>query len=301
MPVAPTDFPDLELWLDASDADTVTGTSSVTQWNDKSGNDRHFYQSDATRQPRYGFTTQNGLNTMHFNPSGATSKSLINPDKTAWNFLVASPGCTIYEVSKPDCDSNGGASFGNVDTAGGSTSGLRNSFGTGSNPNMGMVVYRNGNIVVNSNMGVGHPTDDAWAVRRYTFVPNSSTGLSLQYNTFSPSVSTTGNHTQTANQHYMTVGGAGASSTSGGPTTGQPLGTNGLEVAELIIFSGPDPGILNYLNNKWAAYSLASDVPFIQGNDRYQVVVLAKQGTSTVAPEFRYWYAGPPEWEGSLA
>lgn len=47
--------------------------------------------------------------------------------------------------------------------------------------------------------------------------------------------------------------------------------------------------------------SATSDIPFLVGNDRYQVVALAKQGTSTVAPEFRYWYAGPAEWDSSLA
>jgi len=44
-----------------------------------------------------------------------------------------------------------------------------------------------------------------------------------------------------------------------------------------------------------------SDVPFLQANDRYQVVACVKQGTSTVAPEMRYWYANAPLWGDELA
>lgn len=50
----------LALWLDASDASTITlNGSAVSQWNDKSGNNRHATQATAANQPTY---TLNGLN-----------------------------------------------------------------------------------------------------------------------------------------------------------------------------------------------------------------------------------------------
>ena len=37
----PSQVSGLALWLDAADSSTVTGTTSVTQWRDKSGNGRN--------------------------------------------------------------------------------------------------------------------------------------------------------------------------------------------------------------------------------------------------------------------
>lgn len=55
------------LWLDASDTSTITASSgAVSQWNDKSGNGRHFTQSTGTAQPTTGTTTQNNLNVLVF-------------------------------------------------------------------------------------------------------------------------------------------------------------------------------------------------------------------------------------------
>jgi len=51
---------DLALWLDAADASTVTlNGSTVSQWDDKSGNGRNASQATASLQPTY---TTNGLN-----------------------------------------------------------------------------------------------------------------------------------------------------------------------------------------------------------------------------------------------
>ncbi|MFM6272695.1 MAG: hypothetical protein ACKPFA_40420, partial [Dolichospermum sp.] len=49
-----------DLWLDAADSSTITlNGSTVSQWNDKSGNGRNAIQATATNQPAY---TANGLN-----------------------------------------------------------------------------------------------------------------------------------------------------------------------------------------------------------------------------------------------
>jgi hypothetical protein len=48
------------LWLDAADASTVTTVSGlVSQWNDKSGNNRHFTQATPANRPTYNLTHVN--------------------------------------------------------------------------------------------------------------------------------------------------------------------------------------------------------------------------------------------------
>lgn len=52
---------DLALWLDADDASTITlNGSTVSQWSDKSGNNRHATQSVSASQPTYDATGFNG-------------------------------------------------------------------------------------------------------------------------------------------------------------------------------------------------------------------------------------------------
>ena len=58
------------LWLDAADASTITLTSSaVSEWRDKSGNARHFTQSDSGSRPTVASATQNGLNALLYDGS----------------------------------------------------------------------------------------------------------------------------------------------------------------------------------------------------------------------------------------
>ena len=54
-------------WWDASDVSTISDTGgAVDQWNDKSGNDRHFTQTTPADQATTNSTTQNGLNVLDF-------------------------------------------------------------------------------------------------------------------------------------------------------------------------------------------------------------------------------------------
>lgn len=51
----------LSLWLDADDALTITlNGSKVSQWGDKSGNNRNIFQSTPANQPTYSATELNG-------------------------------------------------------------------------------------------------------------------------------------------------------------------------------------------------------------------------------------------------
>ena len=49
----PALLPSLALWLDAGDLSTISIATGVSQWRDKSGNERHFAQSNVNLQPLY--------------------------------------------------------------------------------------------------------------------------------------------------------------------------------------------------------------------------------------------------------
>lgn len=51
-------------WYDASDASTITLQTGVSQWRDKSGNNRHLNQPTGGNQPSYNIAAQNGLNAV---------------------------------------------------------------------------------------------------------------------------------------------------------------------------------------------------------------------------------------------
>jgi hypothetical protein len=61
----PRQLPDLGLWLDASDAATVTVATGVSVWADKSGNGRNAAQAVGGKQPAYS-STINGKNVVTF-------------------------------------------------------------------------------------------------------------------------------------------------------------------------------------------------------------------------------------------
>jgi len=63
----PTSISGLGLWLDASDIASITRSddNKVSQWNDKSGNGRHFIQPDISKQPLFEATGMNGLPSLN--------------------------------------------------------------------------------------------------------------------------------------------------------------------------------------------------------------------------------------------
>lgn len=57
----------LELWLDANDSSTITlNGSTVSQWDDKSGNNYHVSQGTASNQPTYVTSVLNSKNIVRF-------------------------------------------------------------------------------------------------------------------------------------------------------------------------------------------------------------------------------------------
>ncbi len=84
---SPLDLGDsLYAWFDAADAATITdaGAGAVSQWADKSGNDRHVTQGTGGNRPTTGTRTINSLNVIDFVRAnttflGAVVDSLTKP------------------------------------------------------------------------------------------------------------------------------------------------------------------------------------------------------------------------------
>ena len=75
--IRPSDIANLELWLDAGDASTITETGgAVSQWDDKSGNAHHVSQATAGAEPTTGTRTQNGRNVLDFDGGDSLVGSL---------------------------------------------------------------------------------------------------------------------------------------------------------------------------------------------------------------------------------
>lgn len=62
----PRSIANLGLWLDASDASTITIATGVSEWRDKSGNGRNFLQGVGNNQPVVRTNGQNNRNTLEF-------------------------------------------------------------------------------------------------------------------------------------------------------------------------------------------------------------------------------------------
>lgn len=78
------------LWLDASDASTITQSSNaVSQWNDKSGNNRHATQETATYRPTLLTSNQNGKNVLSFDGSNDFLLTISNSYDAIEYYLVA--------------------------------------------------------------------------------------------------------------------------------------------------------------------------------------------------------------------
>lgn len=70
------------LWLDAADASTVSVATGVSEWRDKSGNNRHFTQSTPASQPAYNRNGINGLGSISFDPTN----DALQRTPEAWAF-----------------------------------------------------------------------------------------------------------------------------------------------------------------------------------------------------------------------
>lgn len=138
------------LWLDAADPSTITVATGVSEWRDKSGNNRHVSQATTSRQPAY---VENRL--LRF-----TSANLHSLTSTAT--IVTGNNYSILCVVK---DNNAGATLSEPFSIG-------NVGGGGSN--MEFVLDYNGGVASGAFCGYGSTV--------FAFVNNTSTKTALQVN-----------------------------------------------------------------------------------------------------------------------
>lgn len=86
----------LALWLDAADIRTIIlNDSTVSEWKDKSGNNRNFLQANTVSQPRYNATELNGKPTLMFDGENDFLAS------AGWNGLISGlSGLAVFCVIK---------------------------------------------------------------------------------------------------------------------------------------------------------------------------------------------------------
>lgn len=88
---SPSSIAGLVLWLDASDASSVTldGSNNVSQWNDKSGNGRHAAQATALNRPSWLTNQLNGFGAVKPNGSNQWLEVPSMPAVDAgWTVLI---------------------------------------------------------------------------------------------------------------------------------------------------------------------------------------------------------------------
>jgi hypothetical protein len=86
----PTDVTGCILWLDASNAGSITEAGgAVSQWDDLSGVGNHATQGTGANQPTTGTRTQNGLNVIDFDGSNDSLACAVSAsDRTQSVFAV---------------------------------------------------------------------------------------------------------------------------------------------------------------------------------------------------------------------
>jgi hypothetical protein len=85
----PAGISGLTVWLDAADSSTITkdGSNKVSQWSDRSGNNKHATQSDASKKPTY--TISDAL---------LKNKATISSSSATGQIGLALPSLTLQEI-----------------------------------------------------------------------------------------------------------------------------------------------------------------------------------------------------------
>lgn len=79
-----------DLWLDAADSSTITeAAGAVSEWRDKSNNNRDASQATGALQPTTGVTALNGLNTLDFDEDYLSTTSFTMSGANLTYFAVA--------------------------------------------------------------------------------------------------------------------------------------------------------------------------------------------------------------------
>jgi len=232
-------------WFDASDSDTITEVSgAVSQWDDKSGNDRHATEGTGTKQPITGIETVNGLNVIDFD--GIDDRMVFGD--------IPCFGKSLHVMFKPD------ASVGTQQVLGGQN--LNNQFRHDAGANIG---YASADAVYTVNPSSSPNT-----------IPPGSAGIGAM-------VLDNVSGRMGANGTYVAGTGAVQAFTTG-DQFGQiaargaaALGVNFFhgKYGEIVIYDGTDQAPLDkidgYLAWKWGLQAeLPNDHPYKHGSPKLQ-------------------------------
>jgi hypothetical protein len=243
-----------QLWLDASDASTITESSgSVSQWNNK-GSLSNFAQATGANQPTTGNSTLNGLNVIE-----ADGDNLIAANRNEWKFMHdgtkylfaavfrREQNPTNVLLSNISSETHNGVLFDTRDDVAPDVKSVRHS------------VFRGvaGSFVVSNRIQnvidldewyittiIGDPSNATAADRSEIFVDD---GTAAKNNTLTNAVSTA-NPSRDMNVFGFGTDGSNSASFEG-------------KLAEMIVVSGANATetnralIRDYLNNKWGVYS----------------------------------------------
>ena len=87
----------LALWFDADDASTITlNSGNVSEWRDKSGNNRHATQGTAARQPAYTTNSLNGRPALTAPGNVVQNKGMTTP---TWTYSAANTALFVFKAA----------------------------------------------------------------------------------------------------------------------------------------------------------------------------------------------------------
>ena len=96
------------LWLDANDLSTISVQTGISEWGDKSGNQRNFTQGTGAAQPTLTLNGLNGRNVLSY--SGSQYLTSISTAST-WDFLHNTNGSSVFALWKVGNNSNPNAVY----------------------------------------------------------------------------------------------------------------------------------------------------------------------------------------------
>jgi len=241
---APAFLSSAPLWLDASDASTITESGgSVSQWDNK-GTLENFSQGTAADQPTTGVNTLNGLNVIDF-----ADDFLEGATKAQWKFMH--DGTQYFYAAVVKFTSNSSALMGNQAFSGDNiglhittnASGSWQNYVSGGGGTFSIGVSDSGFAGGGSYnvMSAVLDPDNATAADRIDYYENNTEGSVANTFTDTPSSSD-----PTFNLHI-------------GSNANPSFDMNG-SIAELIVVSGADAtetnrqAVVDYLNTKWSVF-----------------------------------------------
>lgn len=250
----PTEISGLKMWLDASTLTDADG-SSVTTWNDSSGNDAYATQSNATYRPILKTSIQNNRNIVRFD--GVDDNLIVNTAKL--DMLRNVSGSSLFAVYKKNSGTTEGRIL-SIMTNTGVTRALLTTTPS---------VYRTGGRRLDAD--TGQFIDSTTAVGTTSFVVHAS-NINYQARTVnqyingtidgtSSTFQTAGNTSDT-NSSYIQVVGSGLT---------LPIAC---DVAEIIVFNrsltnAEMNNINNYLFIKWGIDNLLPTNSLLPTNTQY--------------------------------